>query len=532
MKDWYGQIRMLDTLAQKDMESFVGNDPRVVLNQLRGILNQRIPHRISAEALSVEEVQPAAELSRMFDVIWENIVLSYRQRGKKFHRDLINYLLATGWYSVYAMMSQDGTVATAEILNPATVYPMWDDVMTECAHIFTPGATQVQGMADRNGWALKSNISDRTEIRDYWWLERTLISTVVHNAILVGTDLVKPDTIEGRLTRIPIFTSPVGGLPDTGVLTTGETWKGEIGQSFIVTNENVLKTSNKWWTFVLQLLRDTAQARTYEKSSSSANIVKPGEWYKRGGHFKMGLQDDVGFISPPPMPVEIRSAQLDLEAMIGRGNPGQASSQQRLTAYAMAQMAGTTNQVARDFHSAIIDCITDIDNFFYTLILENKYKPYEMQLPSGLPIGARLSAEYELRIPGDLVQRATTSRMLNPEFELSDERIMEEQFPEIKNPVEELARVRASKARKHPIYVQLSLVAALREEAIILQSAKDTKGAALYEMAANRLEQEIMGEPQQQQQQQQAQPRVRPEVLPPQEARPPREPREPGGLQR
>ncbi|GAG81214.1 unnamed protein product [marine sediment metagenome] len=59
MKDWYEQIQMIDTLAQKDMESFVGNDPRSSYNLIRGILNQRIPHRLPAESVSVEEVQPS-----------------------------------------------------------------------------------------------------------------------------------------------------------------------------------------------------------------------------------------------------------------------------------------------------------------------------------------------------------------------------------------------------------------------------------------------------------------------------------------
>ena len=34
VKDWYEQIQMVDTLAQKDMESFVGNDPRASFNLL------------------------------------------------------------------------------------------------------------------------------------------------------------------------------------------------------------------------------------------------------------------------------------------------------------------------------------------------------------------------------------------------------------------------------------------------------------------------------------------------------------------
>lgn len=522
-KSWYEQLQMVDLLAQKEMESFVGNDPRASFNLISSILNQRIPHRIRPDLLNAEQIRPSAELSTMFDAIWENITDNYRQRGRYFQKDLIDFLLAVGWYSVFASISLDGSTCIAEVWNPATVFPMWSDILSECAHVFTPGAVAIQRMASRNGWKLSSTPGDRTPIYDYWWAVPQITYMQIFNSIVVGNDLVKPETLESRFKRIPIFTSPVAGLPDTGELASGrrlDDWKGEIGQGFIATNENVYKTSNKWWTFVLQILRDTAQARTFERSASATQIVKPETWYRRGAHYKLGIQDEVGFIQPPAIPVELRSTQLDLEAMMQRGGPSWTmfgSVQSQMTAYAMAQVVATTNQISRYYHQGIVDCISDIDNFFLDLIRANNYKPYGMSLPANLPPSAKLTAEYELRIPGDMVQRATTARILNPEFELSDERIMAELFPEVKNPSEELANVRASKARKNPIYAQLSLIEALRQEAELLRDEKDLEGAELYEKASARLEQAIIGEAQQAT----APPAersagIRPEVQPPQ----------------
>ena len=523
-KEWYGQIRMLDTLAQRDMESFVGNDPRAAYNLISYILEQKIPHRFPPGILSAEQVAPSAQLSSMFDTIWENVTEDYRARGRRFLRDLVRFLLVTGWYSVFAVPSEDGSFFAAEVWHPITVYPTWTDILSECAHIFNPGKSAIESMSVRNGWNLQSPPSDSTTVYDYWWVERQTATLSVHNSIIIGNQQVKPDFVETRFTRIPIFIAPCGGLPDTGEMA-GDNWKAEIGQSFIATNENVLKTFNKWWTFMIQLLRDTAQPRTFERTSSAKQIVQPETWYRRGAHYKIGLQDEIGFINPPPVPVELRSMQLDLEAMRDRGGPSSSmfgSITNRMTAYAMSQVAATTNQLAKDFHLGIIDCISDIDNFFYNLIKENNYKPYELDLPQGLPEVAKLTAEYELRIPGDLVQRATTARMLNPEFELSDERIMEELFPEIKNPTEELARIRASKARKHPIYAMISLAEALKQEALLLQNSGDREGAELYTAAAERMEQEIIGQQEQQPGQATQQVGVRPEVLPPSEPRAPR----------
>ena len=522
MKDWYEQIKMVDTLAQKDMESFVGNDPRASYNLVLSILNQTIPHRLPPAKLDVGEVTPAAELSSMFDNIWENINDVYRQRGRYLIDDIIKYLLATGWYSVFASPTMDGSAFVAEAWNPITVYPKWSDILVECAHVFSPGAAAIHTFALRNGWQLSSAPADTTPIYDYWWIEWILRTPVVHNAIVVGSDMVKADTEHQEFDRIPIFIFPIGGLPDTGELAKGrrgQDWKGEIGQSFIATNENVYKTVNKWWTYILQLIRDTAQARTFEKTNSTAQIVKPEEWNARGGHFKLGLQDDIGFIQPPAIPVELRSVQLDLEAMEQRGGPSWTmfgSVQQRMTTFAMSQVVATTNQMAKPYHNGIIDLYTDMDNFFYRMIKKNKFRPYGIGLPENLPAGVKLSAAYELRIPGDLIQRATTARMLNPEFELSDERIMAELFPEIKNPMEELANVRAGKSRKDLIFAALSLVESLKQEAKQLRDAGDISGAELFEKAAEKKEQEILGTPQQPATPgQEKKVRVRPEVSPP-----------------
>ncbi|GAG96097.1 unnamed protein product, partial [marine sediment metagenome] len=122
--------------------------------------------------------------------------------------------------------------------------------------------------------------------------------------------------------------------------------------------------------------------------ASNKQIVKPGEWNKRGAHFKMGPQDEVGFVTPPPIPMELRSSQLDMEAMMQRGGPSWAmfgNIQQQLTAYVMSQISASANQITKPFHQGIIDCITDIDNFWHQLVKNNKYKIYDRDYPEGLP---------------------------------------------------------------------------------------------------------------------------------------------------
>ncbi len=493
-KKWYEQIEMVDTLAQKDMESFVGNDPRTAYNLILGLLDQKITHRFPPGELSLEEIAPANELSKTFDIAWEDIYARRRRMGRYWLRDLIGYMLSTGWYSVFSIITQDGSRCIAEIWHPATVYQNWDDELVECAHIFQANEIQIRRLAARNGWDIDITPGGygKYTIYDYWWLEDI---GEVYNAISVNNNVVKDATRELRFDRIPIFTAPVGGLPDTGELAQGsDRWKEEIGQSVIATNENIYNYWNKWWTFSMQLLRDTAQARTYERSPSDKRIITPETWYRRGAHYKLGPQDEIGFITPPPIPVELRSAQLDMEAMMQRGGPSWAmfgSPQQAMSSYVMSQIAASTNQLAKPYHRGIVDCLTDIDNFWLDLMRKHNYKPYGRGLPEGIPKDIKITADYELRIPGDLIQRVTTARVANPDFELSDEKIMEDLFPEIKNPAEEIAKIQANKARKHPIHAAITLIESFREEARLLRNVGNTEAAELYEKAADAVEASI-----------------------------------------
>jgi hypothetical protein len=146
---------------------------------------------------------------------------------------------------------------------------------------------------------------------------------------------------------------------------------------------------------------------------------------------------------------------------------------------------------------------------------DNGYKPYGYKLDDSLPLDKRIIADYELKIPGDLAQRATIARQLNPTFTLSDEYIMNSEFPDIKNPIEEFAKISADKARKSPEAIAVAEISAYRAEAVTLRKARDFDGAQLYEKLATRKEQLLL-DTLQPEQPQSVQPnvRVRPEVVP------------------
>jgi len=538
MKEWYRLIEMVDELKTEKMESFVGNDPRSMFNLVLHLLDSDMPHRIkNTDLMEQSQADAASKVSDMLKIAWEDNETRFRKTGphQSMKRYTIALMLATGWYSVFAITSDDGTRCWADPWNPAEVYPAWDDMgQSEVAHIFELDVERAKGLCLRNGWSFEVSAGSRNfTIYDYWWMDyNTSWQPICWNAVVVGGKLVK--LMPTRFKHIPIYVAPVGGLPDMGPLTDtnsygvsgsynagarvkSDRWKAEIGQAIVATNEHIYKSWNKWWTYGLQLLRDTAQPRIFERSQSGKVIIKPEDIWKRGAIFKGGPNDSLEFLSPPPIPLELRSSQLDLEAMMQRGGVSWAmygSVQGQMSAYVMSQIAASANQIMKPFHQANINLHSDIDNDWVEDAKERSLQLYGIAIPTNLPPHVRVSAEYEIEIPGDLVQRATVARMLNPNFRLSYSYVVQKLFPEIRNPLREKALQRADDAEGNPINAAIAYIQFCRRQARYLTKLGDTESAELYELAAQ-TSMALLKPPQQAAPQQPAAPGVRPEVRPP-----------------
>lgn len=482
-KDWYAMLLLEDKLAQQGMESFVSNDPRTSYNLVLHLLSQpEIPHRVPVETIPDEVIPDATKAEESLTEAWHRVFTAHRRRGRKsWKREFMGLMLATGWYSVFAMVTDNECIA--EIWHPAEVFPMFGESgMTECAHIFPLTEKDAKRMIIQKRWILKYPFTGPTTLCDYWFIDD---NGSVANSIVIANNFVKEPVTEPKFDFIPIFTSPVGGLPDRGSITTGDKWKGQVGESFLSANEKVLDSYNRQWTFAQQMLRDTAQTRWLELSQSQ-QILKPADMYKRGAIFKGRPGDKVEPLPVPPIPVELRADRIDMENMLQRGGTPwavQGSIQQAMSVALMSQVAAAAQQSFGPYHEGAIDMFSDIDNFWLAQIKKHSYRPYGLEWPK-LPEDVRVTAEYSVRIPGDLVARATVARMLDPKFSLSETTVMDMQFPEIKNIMKEQARRRKDEALRHPINAQIDLIKAFRAEAANLRKLKDDEGAKLYEKAA------------------------------------------------
>lgn len=493
-QEWYSLITLTDDLKQTDMESFTSNDPRTFYNQALHILTaQPIIHRIASDGLSPQEVGATSLLERVFQNIWRRISHSYHLRGNQgFTKRLVGLMLVTGWYSVFSILDSERVIA--EVWHPAEVYPEYADWgLAKCAHIYTISSEQARAKAKANGWQLAPNLGRTITVFDYW--EQDFIGSPVYNAVVYGTELVKP-LGEEPFSFIPVFVSPVGGLPDTGIISVGDTWKGHIGEGIVATNSTVYKNYNRQLTFMQQLLRDTAQPRWFERSRSVEPILKPENLYRRGAIFKLSPEDEIGIVQTPSIPVELRTLLFDIQNMIQRGSTSWISLgnvQQQVSSFLMSRIAETTYQSLAPYKDAIEQFFSDIDLFWFSQMKQYRYRPYGLKLPPGLPSNFIVETKLPISIPGDIISRATVARMLAPNFQLSASTVMDMMFPEIENPLDEEARIRADSVSKHPVNVLVLLIDSLEQQSVEFIKAGQTTTAELFQTAAKSLRATLAG---------------------------------------
>jgi len=204
--------------------------------------------------------------------------------------------------------------------------------------------------------------------------------------------------------------------------------------------------------------------------------------------------EDVRAIQPPVLPVELTSIMYTYQNELQRGLFPAAvfgNIQQQMSYLAMANVASASLQVLTPYIEAIKGLRADIDNYWYRMIKEGGYRPYKFDMPDNTPEEFEFEVDANVEIPGYLIQRATVSRMLNPDFALPEDWIMERMFPEIKNPLLAQAKRRKEIAMKDPRAIKVDQIIAYREQARMLREVNDVASAELYEKLANLFEAEL-----------------------------------------
>lgn len=500
--EWYELLRMDDLLQTAQMESFVGNDPRTTWNMATYLLRPRpFTHEIVTTDGAVLPVgmKPVIDLiQRYFGRVWQNVDRQDINRGKQswFHT-LIGFLVATGWYAMPYTLKEDG-VPWVDYWNPQTVFPDFGDELSEglvrLARVRMIRRSNAERLVKQKGWTLPRAGWGKQIFYARLWKKEDENQVVLRD--ILGNTVVNEQVLTG-FTSIPVMVGQTGGIP--GYTKTGEQIDG---QSILATNEPLFMILNRQMSFMSQLVRDTSNPVSWEKSASGKSIVSdPDGLYKRGAHYKMGVQDDLGFLQKSPIPVELSQLLFRINSMMRKGSFDDTvfgSILQEVSAVLVSQAAEAAMQLLTPYHSALQLGVSEITTNWYWMLLNNP----RLRPPNWPDIdveqleGTRIESTYAIKIPGDLTNRVNMARTLNPNFRLPAETVLSLLLPEVVSPVETLARLDGENAKQRPEYQIVQLVHSFEQLAREAGAAGNRDNAAMYTIVASNLRQQLTQVPQ------------------------------------
>jgi hypothetical protein len=480
---WYNLLRLEDNLKEEGLESYISNEPRTYYNFAHYLLSGgKLIHSISTEGLSALQVDLASRYEKEMEKQWRRIDSKLRAGGKsKFQDSLVSYILAFGWYAVFALYtSDDGFIA--EAYHPATVYPEFGDgELLRVAHIYTLSPAQANARVRNKDWRKPRNpFGSDVTLYDYWELDA---DGKVWNGIQISDQIVKDFKVTD-LEKIPYFISPVGGLPDRGELRKGNTWQENCGESILGINERIYTQFNKYMSLTQEWLRNTAQPHWLEKTTGG-EIITAKTMQDRGGIFRASPLDTIEPLLPPPIPADLKMQMFEIQNQIQRGALpyalyGNVSGE--ISGYLLSQIASGTKQNLGAYIEAMQDIYSNIDNYLVKELQKDGV------LESQLPEDNVFETAIRVDIPSDMVQRATACRALSPTFRLSNQTITDTLFPEIKNPKEEMRIVKEEDAMNSAEMNILNLIVLLRNQIRYLETRGMIEQANLYRTLATAIE--------------------------------------------
>lgn len=503
-KRWYDLLKMIDSLKQEGMESFVGNDPRTTWNMATYLLQPKplVVKVVTKDGsvLTGEAMDTARLIEQYLSRQWVDVDCKDLLRGRQsWFWSYIGMMVATGGYALSYLADTNGKLVV-DYWNPASIFATYSTEDGKgcqvVARVRSLTAEEALRYIQQEGWnpprgRLQGNVVEY----QVWRLNEY---NQVEHGVSIDSNLVKPFTPLLDLVRIPYLVGQVGGLPDDGALDTD--YSANMGQSILASNEPVYKNYNRQQTFQQQLLRDTANPRVKVRSTNSRLLESvPRSWYGRGAFFGLGPNEDIEVIQTPGIPVELTELIFSMRNMLQRGGFSDitfGNVTTRISSLLVSQAAESAMQLLQPFKNAVTMTTSYVtDNWYQAMLSTPSVRPVGVvEIPKELE-GTKAICNYSIHIPGDLQNRIMLSKQLNPRFEVPVEQIMELLLPEIVNPAEAIARLQGERARNDPAYAAVTLVQAFQEAADRARRVENQQAADFFEQMASIVKQRLTSTP-------------------------------------
>ncbi len=493
VKKWYRLIQLTDDLKQQDMESVIGSDPRSSYNLATWLLTPKT-WSIGSMKLGLSEEQ-ITEVAGYEQQVEREVQLSIRSRRGGLHGSYlakaVNLFIATGWICLAAAPTRPRWTINA--WHPMTAFPVYspDGALVELGRKFTVTDGQANAMIFMEGWDLPAQpFRGSVTVRQLWiQMPGGVMTTTIMNSHLARP--LGPT----MFARMPIYCKPAGGLPDDGTIAEND-WRAEIGQSIVAAILDLQKNYDKMLTYMQQILRDTANPKWIERLSGGQSVVSEEALRRRGARFTIGLGEDIWALQAPGAPVDLRPHEFDLRNQIKRATfQDDSFGAGDAGAFMMANITGATKQLLQPFLDGMIDANGELLSRTGDLAHSQGMAIGDLPITDGVPDNVSLDFNYDIQIPGDFIQRANAARILNPNFRLSYDTIMDLQFPEVKDPFLEKNRLTTDDVLQSEMMVVIKSIQEFRSAAVQAHIAGDGEAENLLTQAAAKLEAQLIGQP-------------------------------------
>lgn len=498
---WYSLLSLQDELFQENMESFVGNDPRTTWNMANFLLQPEpmVNKLVTIDGVPMipQQAEAAVIIEQYFNTIWKRIDKQDVNRGRpSWFWSFIGYILATGWYVVPSFVNRDGELVV-DYWNPATVFPEFSGEihggLIKLARVRSISALQAFRSSTREGWRLPEKRAGNI-IEYQLWIDT---GVGVFHGVSFDNQLVKELTETG-LDKIPIRVGAAGAIP---VINVENRDKAPVeGESILAVNEHLYRNFNKTMTFLLQLLRDTANPRVFQKTSSNQKIFEAAEWYARGAFFSGGINDSIEILGTPPIPVELTNMAFQQRNQIQKGSFSDVifgNVLGEVSTTVLSQAADSARQLLFPYHDVIQSVVSSItDSYLKILMVNPDLRPTDWpEMDSELMSNVIVESRYSITIPGDLQNRINIAKAMNPNLRVPIDEVLQLLIPEVTNPVLAQAKLDSEDVRQMPQYKIIQMITTFKAAAAEADRAENSELARLYSSAAGQLERGLSGQP-------------------------------------
>ena len=154
-REWYTILTLVDTLAAKNMESYVSNEPQTFYNMAHYLLTKgELSHDTPLENETALELDRRAKVGRGCQYMWSLIDTDRKQGGNSsFIDELAFYLLVLGWHSTVAHFKKETGTLQAQVWSPYDTFPRYsNNRLASCVHSYEITTEEAEMKAEDNKW--------------------------------------------------------------------------------------------------------------------------------------------------------------------------------------------------------------------------------------------------------------------------------------------------------------------------------------------------------------------------------------------